>query len=159
MQNHTIHLHPLGKEIQVNHETPLIDVLHEFGIEFPCGGKGTCGKCKVRLLEGEIITNDVHLKKLAQLNLGPEWRLACFSRCTCDITLEIEQFNHLILADETLFDFIPQEGFGIAVDLGTTTVVAQLVDLSTSKIIRPAMLPRNRKTLKLKIVLKISLSK
>ena len=135
MQKHTIRLHPLGKEIQVNHLTPLIDVLHEFGIEFPCGGNGTCGKCKVRLLDGEIKITESHHQKLNQLSLADDWRLACYSQCTSDITLEIEQFNHLILADESEFDFRPCEGFGIAVDLGTTTVVSQLIDLSTSKVI------------------------
>lgn len=135
MKKHTIRLHPLGKEIQVNDQTPLIDILHEFGIEFPCGGKGTCGKCKVRLLNGEIKMTDTHRVKIEQLGLSPEWRLACFSQCTRDITLEIEQFNHLILADESEFDFVPQKGFGIAVDLGTTTVVAQLIDLSSSKVL------------------------
>ena len=49
MNKHTIRLHPLGKELRVNHQTPLIDVLHEFGIEFPCGGKGTCGKCGTKV--------------------------------------------------------------------------------------------------------------
>ncbi|MDP2335367.1 MAG: 2Fe-2S iron-sulfur cluster-binding protein, partial [Bacteroidota bacterium] len=135
MKRHVIYLHPLGKELRVNDQTPLIDVLHEFGIEFPCGGKGTCGKCKVRLLEGEIKTTEVHQQKIEKLGLSNDWRLACFSRCTGDITLEIEQFNHLILADESEFDFIPQKGFGIAVDLGTTTVVAQLIDLSSAKVI------------------------
>jgi len=135
MKKHTIRLHPLGKEIHVNDQTPLIDVLHEFGIEFPCGGKGTCGKCKVRLLDGKIDTNENHSQKLRQLNLFDDWRLACYSRCTEDITLEIDQFNHLILANESEFEFHPQSGFGIAVDLGTTTVVAQLVDLSTAKVL------------------------
>jgi len=67
--------------------------------------------------------------------LLPDWRLACLSNCTSDITLEVEQFNHLILADESEFEFIPQKGFGIAVDLGTTTLVAQLVDLSSAKVL------------------------
>jgi uncharacterized 2Fe-2S/4Fe-4S cluster protein (DUF4445 family) len=135
MLQHTIRLHPLGKEFTVNHQTPLIDVLHEFGVEFPCGGKGTCGKCKVRLLNGEIEITPTHQQKLEQLNLSSDWRLACYSHCTSDITLEIDQFNHLILADESEFKFVPQQGFGIAVDLGTTTVVVQLIDLMTSKVI------------------------
>ena len=135
MKKHTIRLHPLGKELRVNDQTPLIDVLHEFGIEFPCGGKGTCGKCKVRLLDGEIKISETHQQKIAQLGLASDWRLACFSQCTNNITLEIEQFNHLILADESEFDFTPQHGFGIAIDLGTTTVVAQLVDLSSAKVL------------------------
>ncbi len=135
MKHHTIRLHPLGKEIRVNHDTHLINALHGFGVEFPCGGKGTCGKCKIRLLEGNIEIfgpHSLHLKKLA---LPPDWRLACYSRCTQDITLEIEQFNHLILADESEFEFTPHEGFGIAVDLGTTTIVAQLLDLTTGRVL------------------------
>ena len=132
---HTIRLQPLGKELTVNNQTPLIDLLHEYGIEFPCGGKGTCGKCQVRLLEGEIGISDLHRQKLEHFKLPADRRLACMSRCTGPITLHIEQFDHLILADETDFDFVPQEGIGVAVDLGTTTIVTQLVDLKTAQIL------------------------
>lgn len=135
MRQHIIRLHPLGKEIRVNHHTPLIDVLHEFGVEFPCGGKGTCGKCKVRLLQGEIEITENHWQKLNQLNLSDDWRLACYSQCSGDLTLEIEQFSHLILADESEFEFTPRPGFGIAIDLGTTTVVVQLIDLQTAQVV------------------------
>jgi len=135
MKKHIIRLQPLGKELHVNDNTPLIDVLHQFGIEFPCGGKGTCGKCRVRLLVGEIIISDSHQRKLFNLGLSTDWRLACFSECTSDIILEIEQFSHLILADESEFEFKPQDGFGVAVDLGTTTIVSQLVELSTAKVL------------------------
>ncbi len=134
MKKHIISLHPLGKELKVNDQTPLIDVLHEFGVEFPCGGKGTCGKCRVRLLNGELNVTKDQQKKLDQLGLDSDWRLACYSKCTSDITLEIEQFKHLILADETEFFFVPGKGFAIAVDLGTTTIVAQLIDLSTAQV-------------------------
>ena len=135
MKQHRILLHPLGKQLLVNDQTPLIDALHEYGVEFPCGGRGTCSKCRVKLLAGEIEMADVHREILRSLNLEPEWRLACFSRCTSDITLEIGQFDHIVLADENEFAFKPQEGFGVAVDMGTTTLVAQLVDLSTGKVL------------------------
>jgi len=135
MKKHIIRLQPFGKELQVNDNTPLIDVLHEFGIEFPCGGKGSCGKCKVKLLDGNIEVSQIHQLKLYQLDLSPEWRLACYSNCTSDITLEVDQFNHMILADESEFEFVPESGYGVAVDLGTTTLVAQLIDLSTSKVL------------------------
>ncbi len=131
---HKIKLHPLGIELVVNNGTPLIDVLHEYGIEFPCGGKGTCGKCKVKVLEGRIEIDDLHSKKINDLGLSDNWRLACISTCTGDITLEIEQFNHLILADDSEFSFDPVDGYGVAVDLGTTTLVAQLVDLQTAEV-------------------------
>lgn len=135
MKQHTIRLQPLGKELMVNDQTPLIDVLHEFGIEFPCGGRGTCGKCKIKLLQGNIAIDEVHRYKLERLNLAPEFRLACMSHCTESITLEAAQYDHLILADESTFEFTPESGYGIAVDLGTTTLVAQLVDLTNAYIL------------------------
>jgi uncharacterized 2Fe-2S/4Fe-4S cluster protein (DUF4445 family) len=130
-----IDLRPLGKVVSVNAGTPLIDVLHEFGVEFPCGGKGTCGSCKVKLLQGEIKVNPVQQQKLYKLKLGKDWRLACYCKAESDITLEISQFDNIILADNSTFDFKSRQGFGIAVDLGTTTVVAQLVNLENGHVL------------------------
>lgn len=131
----SIALQPLGKIISVNQGTPLIDVLHEFGVEFPCGGKGICGSCKVKLLQGELEKEAVQQQKLDKLKLGEEWRLACFCNVESDVALEIAQFENIILADNSTFDFRPQKGFGIAVDLGTTTLVAQLVNLENSHVL------------------------
>ena len=131
----TINLEPLGKSISVNAGTPLIDILHEFGVEFPCGGKGICGTCKVKLLDGELKVDTVQRQKLNKLKLSDNWRLACKCRAESDITLEISQFENIILADNSTFEFIPQTGFGIAVDLGTTTVVVQLVNLKNGHVL------------------------
>jgi uncharacterized 2Fe-2S/4Fe-4S cluster protein (DUF4445 family) len=89
----------------------------------------------VKVLEGEIEADDLHLEKLWKLGLGADWRLACLSRCSEDLVLEVGQYNALIKADETTFEFRPGEGLGIAFDLGTTTLVGQLLDLSTGKIL------------------------
>ena len=113
----------------------MIDVLHEFGVEFPCGGKGTCGSCKVKLLRGELKVDTIQKQKLLHLKLTENWRLACFCKAESDITLEISQFENIILADSTTFEFRPQTGFGIAVDLGTTTVVVQLVNLENGHVL------------------------
>ena len=131
----TLSLQPLDKAIQVNSGTPLKDVLHEFGVEFPCGGKGTCGSCKVKLKSGELKIDSIQQQKLDKLKLGKEWRLACYCNAESDITLEISQFDNIILADNSTFDFKPQQGFGIAVDLGTTTVVVQLVNLENGHVL------------------------
>lgn len=135
MKTLTVSLYPLGKEIQTRKGSSLLDILHEYGVEFPCGGKGTCGKCRVRVLEGEISTDSFHRKRLEDLKLGPDWRLACLSKCETDLILEIDQYNTIIQADESEFSFIPGHGLGIAVDLGTTTIVAQLVDLATAQVL------------------------
>lgn len=134
-QKVTINLQPVDKKIEVVHDTPLIDVLHEFGVEFPCGGKGTCGRCKVRLIEGELKTDALQKQKLENLGLGKDWRLACFCKANSDITLEISQFENIILADNSAFEFKPQKGFGVAVDLGTTTIVTQLLNLENAQIL------------------------
>ena len=131
----SVNLQPLGKNIQVNPGTPLLDVLHEYGVEFPCGGKGSCGACKIKLIEGELPLDKVHQERLNKLELDDNWRLACFCKAESDLTLELAQLEHIILADNTTFDFIPQPGFGVAVDIGTTTLVAQLVDLKNGQIL------------------------
>ena len=134
-QKITIQLHPIDKKLQVNQGTPLIDVLHEYGVEFPCGGKGTCGRCKVKLLEGKLYKSAEQQQKLKKLELDDNWRLACYCYAESDITLEISQFDDIILADNTHFDFLPQKGFGVAVDLGTTTIVVQLLNLENGQIL------------------------
>lgn len=126
---------PLGKKITVRAGTPLIDVLHEYGVEFPCGGKGSCGSCKVRVLKGEIGVEPSHRSRLKELGLSHEWRLACQSHCQMDVSLEVDQYEVLIQADETPFPITPGKGLGIAFDLGTTTLVGQLLDLSTGKVL------------------------
>jgi uncharacterized 2Fe-2S/4Fe-4S cluster protein (DUF4445 family) len=131
----TIKLLPIGKTLEVTSGTPLIDILHEFGVEFPCGGKGTCGNCKVKLLSGELPVDSVQQKKIDKLQLGSEWRLACYCKAETDITLEISQFENIILADNSNFAFQPKQGFGVAVDLGTTTIVAQLVNLENGHVL------------------------
>ena len=146
MQTVQIRLHPLGKQISVARGSSLIDVLHEFGVEFPCGGRGSCGKCKVKLLQGEILPKPEHKRKLKELGLSPEWRLACMSSAEGDLVLEVGQFEAMIQADETLFSFKPRKGYGVALDLGTTTLVAQLIDLSTAKVlaVETALNPQRR---------------
>lgn len=131
----TIKLLPIGKTLEVTAGTPLIDVLHEFGIEFPCGGKGTCGSCKIKLLSGKIEIDPVQQQKLDKLKLGNNWRLACYCKAETDITLEITQFENIILADNSNFAFQPKQGFGAAIDLGTTTIVAQLVNLENGHVL------------------------
>jgi len=115
--------------------TPLVDALHEYGVEFPCGGKGSCGRCQVKVLEGHIPVNEFHQSRLDELGLESNWRLACLSACQSDLALEVGQFESLIQADESTFEFTPANGLGIAFDLGTTTLVGQLLDLGSGKIL------------------------
>ncbi len=130
-----VHLQPIGKRLRVKRGTSLIDILHDYGVEFPCGGKGTCGSCKVKILKGDIPLSGRQKKSLYNLGLSEEWRLACMSEVRDDVTIEISQYDTIILADSSPFHFEPRTGYGIAVDLGTTTLVAQLLDLSTGHVL------------------------
>ena len=131
----TLRIEPLGKELKVNIGTPLKDIIFEYGVEFPCGGKGFCGGCKIKLLSGDVKDPQKHEELNYKLGLDSNYRLACVSEIIEDITLEIPQLESLILADSSPFTFTPLEGFGIAIDVGTTTIVAQLIDLSTGRLI------------------------
>ncbi len=135
MEKVQIRIHPQGKVFEARKGSPLKDVLHECGVEFPCGGKGTCGKCAVRILDGLSEPDPYHRERLEALQLGPEWRLACLTSCDDNLVVEVAQYETIIQADETPFEFEPASGVAVAVDLGTTTLVAQLVDLGSGRIL------------------------
>ncbi len=130
-----IQLLPLGKTIEVERGASLRDVLFDFGVEFPCGGHGHCKTCRVRVLGGSLAANAEQEEILDQREIAAGWRLACRSRADADVTLEISQWETAILADDSRFEFKPEEGLGIAVDVGTTTLVAQLVDLGSGNVL------------------------
>jgi uncharacterized 2Fe-2S/4Fe-4S cluster protein (DUF4445 family) len=133
-----ITLQPIDLELSVMPGTPLMDILHEYGVEFPCGGKGICGSCQVKILKGNMPTSGKHRSHLSELGLQGDMRLACMSAPDSDIIIEIPQFNSVILADNSSFEFEPMPGYGVAVDLGTTTLVAQLMDLTSGQVLNVA---------------------
>lgn len=130
-----IHLEPLGKEIEVEQGVPLRDVLFDFGVEFPCGGHGRCRSCRVKVLEGALSLSPEQEAILSRREIMDGWRLACRCHAESDITLEINQWEAAILSDDSSLAFRPGEGLGVAVDLGTTTLVAQLADLASGKVL------------------------
>jgi uncharacterized 2Fe-2S/4Fe-4S cluster protein (DUF4445 family) len=130
-----IQLEPLGQTIEVEPSVCIEDVLFDYGVEFPCGGQGSCGGCRVRVLSGQVPISAEDAAKLTEEQLTDGWRLACHIVADNDLTLEVAQWEEVILADSSSFAFKPKEELGIAVDLGTTTIVAQLVDLRTAHVL------------------------
>lgn len=111
------------------------DLLWAHGVEFPCGGLRNCGRCRVRLLAGELPPRAAEIGILSAAELEAGWRLACRAQAEADAVLEVEQLDAPILVDHTHFDFVPRAGYGVAVDLGTTTMAAQLLDLATGHVL------------------------
>lgn len=80
---------PQGKEIQCEIGEKLLDVARkaDIFIDAPCNGSQSCGKCKVKLLEGKCDTEKtVHIS-------DEEWEqgyiLACATKVTEDIVIEV----------------------------------------------------------------------
>src|SRR5689334_20108502 len=119
-----LRLEPLGACIRTKPGARLWDLLLPFGVEFPCGGNGRCRRCRVRVLDGEV-----------EGPVEDGWALACHSTVIGDATIDIGQFDAPVLADDRPFAFTPREGCGVAIDLGTTTVVAQLADLRSGVVL------------------------
>jgi uncharacterized 2Fe-2S/4Fe-4S cluster protein (DUF4445 family) len=130
-----IELMPLGKVLEVQRGTPLQDVLFAHGVEFPCGGRGRCKGCKVKVLAGELPVTDEDRQKLTKPELNEGWRLACRAQAESDLKIDLAQWEAAILTDDSVFAFTPRKGLGIAIDLGTTTIVAQLIDLETGHVL------------------------
>jgi uncharacterized 2Fe-2S/4Fe-4S cluster protein (DUF4445 family) len=127
-------LRPTGTELRATAGTALRDLLFEQGVEFPCGGQGRCRGCRVRVEEGTAEINDAQRERLTETELKNGWRLACQCSLIDDLVVELRQWDAAILADESPFAFEPRPGLGVAVDVGTTTLVAQLLDLATGQV-------------------------
>ncbi len=130
-----IELLPLGKLLRVKRGTSLQDVLFAHGVEFPCGGRGRCKGCKVKVLAGALPVTEEEKLRLAPAELADGWRLACRGRAEVDLRIELAQWEAAILTDDSVFTFTPRTGWGVAIDLGTTTIVAQLIDLQTGHVL------------------------
>ena len=120
--------------IDVPDGASLEDLLFGYGVEFPCGGASLCGGCRVRVVDGNVPITEEMRDALSDEELDRGWRLACKARVRGRIVLEVGQWNAPILSDDTRIGSGSQDGFAVAVDLGTTTIVAQLVDLRTGEI-------------------------
>ena len=202
---------PDGAEVRVPSGTPVFDAASWNGIaiDSTCGGHGTCKKCKVRVLSGELPVSSVDPRAFSPDELRDGWRLACRAPARSDVVIEVPplqtrpkaalagvgrhvilrpsvQKRHLVLEEATLedqrsdlqrvFDAIDDfelhapiellrtlgttlrrahfdvtavicddelidvepgdttaRRYAIAYDLGTTTVVATLIDLDSGQ--------------------------
>lgn len=112
-----------------------------------CGGVGACGQCRIRIEEGEVNPpTATELQRLGRELLGQRVRLACQVRATHDLRLSIlapapescwrslDDDDGPMAVREHQPGMLPAgEGYGVAVDLGTTQIRLSVVDLATGK--------------------------
>jgi Na+-transporting NADH:ubiquinone oxidoreductase subunit F len=81
------------KELKVNGGAPLLTTLSEQGIFIPsaCGGRGSCGACKVKVLSdiGPILPTEAPL--LDEEEMKQNIRLSCQVKVKSDIAIEIPE--------------------------------------------------------------------
>jgi uncharacterized 2Fe-2S/4Fe-4S cluster protein (DUF4445 family) len=128
-------IEPGSRSFEVPPGQGLRDLLFAAGVEFPCGGVGTCRGCSVQVLSGEAPVTADDAREFSPSELRAGRRLGCRLEPSPDLTVLVREWEGLVLGDAGTVDVVPREGLGIAIDLGTTTLVAQLVDLRSGGIL------------------------
>ena len=118
----TVHYADTTRRLSAQPGQNLLELLRSSGysISAPCGGKGSCGKCKVTLPDGSQI-------------------LACATAVSSDMEIRVPEFEGSGL---TAFSHRAAGLQGAALDIGTTTIAAALTDaagnvLATQAVLNP----------------------
>ena len=125
-----LYIHRGGEEMSVPFSTgeTILEALRRVqGLRphAPCGGAGRCGKCTV----------------FVQNEAGEEEVLSCKTKAEDGMIVRLPRVGEDQVLDSgvgTVRVDGGQEGFGIACDIGTTTVVCQLVDLTDGQVLASA---------------------
>lgn len=105
-----------------------------------CGGKGICGKCKVRFLKGAPLPTAQERRFFSPDGLRQGYRLACLSRLYTDCEIEVPKLRKVDAVSKALdIKWKPIDRYDgkyfITTDIGTTTLVMQKVSASDGQVI------------------------
>jgi uncharacterized 2Fe-2S/4Fe-4S cluster protein (DUF4445 family) len=84
---------PFERTTRVPPGTTVFSAAHWIGlpIDSTCGGRGTCGKCKVRVISGPAEVTTADHRQLRQDEIDEGWRLSCQAHVQADMTCEVPQ--------------------------------------------------------------------
>ena len=223
-----ITVQPSGKVYEYEPGGTLLEILlaQEIFVDNPCNGKGVCGKCRIRVLKGDLETpGETEQRLLKEDELAAGVRLSCLVKPDCDLEVELMQKErkHEVLTsgyvpkfdfdvdiqkkvieirkptleDQTPYEdqvkeqtgfelsydalktvrFVPGTAtavirgneviqieagdttnvlYGVAIDIGTTTVVCTLVDMLTGKELAHASMINAQKHFGLDVLTRIT---
>ena len=224
-----IKINPSGKTFEYQPGATLLELLlaEKFFVDNPCNGKGVCGKCRVRIVNGNVGEPcATELKLLSDAELKTGIRLSCLVKPEEDLTVELlqKERKHEVLTSgyvpefefdtdikkqvieirkPTLSDQTPYEDqileqtgvravsftalkdavfhpgmatavihngtvigveagdtteklYGVAIDIGTTTVVCALIDMLTGKELANASMINAQKHFGLDVLTRIT---
>ena len=154
MNTYHITFEPTDLSVDVPAGTTLVAAARMAGIciDTPCDGSGTCGKCRVRFTTGAPKAEAEEQATFSDEQRAAGWRLACQTELHGDALISIPDSSLLdqslqILTDTDGTDDLPEADGGpcplamvaternvaIAVDVGTTTLVAEMIDLPSGE--------------------------
>lgn len=152
---HTVDFEPIGRRGDCPDDESLLEAAHRLGVDLVslCGGGGTCGRCKVQVVAGDVSApTDNEKKALSSHELNDGYRLACQTYPLSDCRLRVPsesltapqrtQVEGLevsvkpdapVLADhpELLSYSRGRRHLGLAIDIGTTKLAVYVVDLDS----------------------------
>lgn len=87
---HNLKVLPNNIIIQIEEQENILSALLKHGIDLGgiCGGRGLCGKCAIKIVEGKTSQPTFQEMRWQEIN-GSEKRLACQTRIFSDATIEI----------------------------------------------------------------------
>ncbi|MBR5686025.1 MAG: NADH:ubiquinone reductase (Na(+)-transporting) subunit F [Muribaculaceae bacterium] len=105
------------KELEVNSGNTLLNTLHENGVMLSsaCGGKGSCGQCKVQVLEGggQILPTEVG--QFSRREQQDHWRLGCQVKVkdnlaiqVPDSVLSVKEYECTVVSNKLVSSFIKE---------------------------------------------------
>ncbi|MBR4702237.1 MAG: DUF4445 domain-containing protein [Oscillospiraceae bacterium] len=147
----------------------ILELAQKAGVKLdaPCSGNGVCGKCRLRIIAGAVEHPETS-RHLSSEEYADGWRLACMSRVLGDAAFIVpteagafasdirtadlsspEEIARYEEALEAIFQTelergTSAEGIGVAVDIGTTTVTAAMLELSSGRILAKASAGNNQ---------------
>ncbi len=141
-----------GEELVLLHdvEKTVLETLRENGIALPslCNGRGTCGRCKVQFKGSAPFPTPTERGRISPDELREGYRLSCVARpmkeCSIQTSFEVEEKIKVLTesaimqsSEERSEDDVTIENGEtvIAVDLGTTTIAMQLLEVSAGRVL------------------------
>lgn len=135
MKHFNITFKPDGRQISIHAGATILEAAGQAGVilNTVCGGKGICKKCRVNLDPdgSEVLACQYHIDSDLTVTVPPSSRFFEHKILTEGVALQAEiqpdihkRYLKLAPADKI---------FGVAVDIGTTTVVAKLVDMANGQ--------------------------
>lgn len=126
-------------------------------LSFPCGGNGNCGKCRIKIKKGTLPVTAADKRHLSEAELADGIRLACQADIPADVEVQplwnseedivAVGIPDLPTAETETGKDVPRKSqgiahdrgtsncYGAAIDIGTTTIAASLVDLSSGRVL------------------------